>query len=75
MTHACWVYPSWRGGATEFSGVPAYTPNISSGSLNGLKRTTKNTLTTIQKVGRTTKNSMSTSNHKHFQVYYGYETP
>jgi hypothetical protein len=43
--------------------------------LNPLKRTTKNTLATIQKVGRTTKNRMSPNNHKYQPGYNGYVTP
>ena len=49
--------------------------DIATGCLNRLKRTTKNTLATIQKVGRTTKNRMSPNNHKYLQGYNGYETP
>jgi hypothetical protein len=49
--------------------------NIATRCLNGLKRTTKNTLATVQKVGRTTKNRMSPNNHKYLQGYNGYETP
>jgi hypothetical protein len=36
--------------------------NIATRCLDGLKRTTKNTLATVQKVGRTTKNRMSPNN-------------
>jgi len=49
--------------------------NIATRGFNGLKRTTKNTLATIQKVGRTTKNRMSPNNHQYLQGYNGYETP
>jgi len=49
--------------------------HIAESGLNGLKRTTKNTLTTIQKVGRTTKNRMGPNNHQYLQGYNGYETP
>ena len=49
--------------------------NIATRGLYRLKRTTKNTLATIQKVGRTTKNRMSPNNHKYLQGYNGYETP
>jgi hypothetical protein len=49
--------------------------NIATRGFNGLKRTTKNTLATIQKVGRTTKNRMGPNNHKYLQGYIGYETP
>ena len=49
--------------------------DIATCCLNRLKRTTKNTLATIQKVGRTTKNRMSPNNHKYLQGYNGYETP
>ena len=49
--------------------------NIATRRLYGLKGTTKNTLATIQKVGRTTKNCMSPNNHKYLQGYNGYETP
>jgi hypothetical protein len=49
--------------------------NIATSRLYSLKRTTKNTLTTIKKVGRTTKNRMSPSNYKYPQEYFGYETP
>ena len=49
--------------------------NIATRGFNGLKRTTKNTLTTIQKVGRTTKNRMGPNNHQYLQGYIGYETP
>ncbi len=49
--------------------------NIATSRLYRLKRTAKNTLATIQKVGRTTKNRMSPSNHKYLQGYIGYETP
>ena len=49
--------------------------DIAARGLDGLKRTTKNTLTTIQKVGRTTKNRMGPNNHKYLQGYNGYETP
>ena len=49
--------------------------NIAASGLDGLKRTTKNTLTTIQKVGRTTKNRMGPNNHQYLQGYNGYETP
>ena len=49
--------------------------NIATRGFNRLKRTTKNTLTTIQKVGRTTKNRMGPNNHKYLQGYNGYETP
>ncbi len=49
--------------------------NIATSRLYCLKRTTKNTLATIQKVGRTTKNRMSPNNHKYLQGYNGYETP
>jgi N-acetylglutamate synthase-like GNAT family acetyltransferase len=49
--------------------------NIATRGFNRLKRTTKNTLATIQKVGRTTKNRMGPNNHKYLQGYIGYETP
>ena len=49
--------------------------DIATSSLYRLKRTTKNTLAPIQKVGCTTKNRMSPSNHKYLQGYIGYETP
>jgi len=49
--------------------------NIATRGFNRLKRTTKNTLATIQKVGRTTKNRMGPNNHKYLQGYNGYETP
>jgi hypothetical protein len=49
--------------------------NIATSRLYCLKRTTKNTLATIQKVGRTTKNCMSPNNHQYLQGYIGYETP
>ena len=49
--------------------------NIATRCLYGLKRTTKNTLATIQKVGRTTKNCMSPNNHQYLQGYIGYEMP
>jgi hypothetical protein len=49
--------------------------NIATRGLYRLKRTTKNTLATIQKVGRTTKNRMSPNNHQYLQGYNGYETP
>lgn len=49
--------------------------DIATRGLDGLKRTTKNTLATIQKVGRTTKNRMGPNNHKYLQGYNGYETP
>ena len=49
--------------------------NIATSRLNRLKRTAKNTLATIQKVGRTTKNRMSPSNRMYLQGYIGYETP
>jgi len=49
--------------------------NIAMSRLYSLKRTTKNTLATIKKVGRTTKNRMSPSNYKYLQEYFGYETP
>jgi hypothetical protein len=49
--------------------------NIAASGLDGLKRTTKNTLTTIQKVGRTTKNRMGPNNHKYLQGYFGYVSP
>ena len=49
--------------------------NIATRGFNRLKRTTKNTLATIQKVGRTTKNRMSPNNHQYLQGYNGYETP
>jgi len=49
--------------------------NIATRGFNGLKRTTKNTLATIQKVGRTTKNRMGPNNHQYLQGYIGYETP
>ena len=49
--------------------------NVTTSDLCGLKRTTKNTLATVQKVGRTTKNRMSPNNHKYLQGYNGYETP
>jgi hypothetical protein len=39
--------------------------NIATRGFNRLKRTTKNTLATIQKVGRTTKNRMSPNNHQY----------
>lgn len=47
--------------------------DIATRGLYRLKRTTKNTLATIQKVGRTTKNRMSPNNHQHLQGYNGYE--
>jgi N-acetylglutamate synthase-like GNAT family acetyltransferase len=49
--------------------------HIATRGFNRLKRTTKNTLATIQKVGRTTKNRMSPNNHQYLQGYIGYETP
>ena len=49
--------------------------DIATRGLYRLKRTTKNTLATIQKVGRTTKNRMSPNNHQYLQGYNGYETP
>jgi hypothetical protein len=50
--------------------------NITTRRLYRLKRTTKNTLATIQKVGRTTKkNCMSPNNHKYLQGYIGYDVP
>ena len=49
--------------------------DIATRGLYRLKRTTKNTLVTIQKVGRTTKNRMSPNNHQYLQGYNGYETP
>jgi hypothetical protein len=49
--------------------------NIATRGLYRLKRTTKNTLATIQKVGRTTKNRMGPNNHQYLQGYIGYETP
>ena len=47
--------------------------DIATRGLYRLKRTTKNTLATIQKVGRTTKNRMSPNNHQYLQGYNGYE--
>src|SRR5450759_1921328 len=47
--------------------------NIASCGLHGFKRTAKNTLATIQKVGRTTKYCLNPSNHKYLQEYTGYE--
>jgi hypothetical protein len=49
--------------------------HITSCGLHSLKRTTKNTLATVQKVGRTTKYCLNPSNHKYLQGYTGYETP
>ncbi len=49
--------------------------NIATRGLYRLKQTTKNTLATIKKVGRTTKNRKSPNNHQYFQGYNGYETP
>jgi hypothetical protein len=49
--------------------------NIASCGLHGLERTAKNTLATVQKVGRTTKYCLNPSNHKYLQGYTGYETP
>ena len=48
--------------------------NIAASGLNRLKRTTKNTFTTIKKGGRTTKNHISPDNHQYLQGYNGYET-
>ena len=48
--------------------------DIATHGLYRLKRTTKNTLATIQKVGRTTKNRMSPNNHQYLKGYNGYET-
>jgi hypothetical protein len=49
--------------------------HIATRGLYRLKRTTKNTLATIQKVGRTTKNRIGPNNHQYLQGYIGYETP
>jgi hypothetical protein len=49
--------------------------NIAISRLYSLKRTTKNTLATIKKVGRTTKNRICPSNHQYLQGCLGYETP
>src|SRR5450759_1613543 len=53
----------------------AHAFNIASCGLHGLERTAKNTLATVQKVGRTTKYCLNPSNHKYLQGYTGYETP
>jgi hypothetical protein len=49
--------------------------DIAARGFNRLKRTTKNTLATIQKVGRTTKNRMGPNKLQYLQGYIGYETP
>ena len=49
--------------------------DIATSRLYRNKQTTKNTLATIQKVDRTTKNRMSTNNHKYLQGYNSYENP
>ena len=43
--------------------------------VNNLKGSTKNILTAPQKVGRTTKNRVSSSNHAPVLAHTGYETP
>jgi len=49
--------------------------NIATRRLYNLKRRTKNTFATIQKVGHTTKNRICPSNHQYLQGCLGYETP
>jgi len=49
--------------------------HIASTRAEDLKGPTKNTLATSQKVGRTTKNRVSSSNHAPFVAHTGYETP
>lgn len=49
--------------------------HIPSTRMDNLKGTTKNTLTAPQKVGRTTKNGVSSSNHAPVLAHTGYETP
>lgn len=53
----------------------AHAFHVASRRLCRLKRTAKNALATIQKVGRTTKNCMNPGNHKYLLGYAGYETP
>ena len=49
--------------------------HIPATGVQDLKGTTKNTLATPQKVGRTTKNCVSSSAHAPVLAYTGYETP
>jgi hypothetical protein len=49
--------------------------HIASTGVQDLEGTTENTLASAQKVGRTTKNGVSSSNHAPFLAHIGYETP
>ena len=73
VTRLSLVRVLWLRGAFLVTTEHAF--NIATRYLYGLKRTTKNTLATIQKVDRTTKNHMSPNNHQYLQGYIGYETP
>lgn len=49
--------------------------HIAPAGMQNLKGPTENTLATAQKVGRTTKNRVSSSNHAPVLAHTGYETP
>jgi hypothetical protein len=57
-----------------FSTALVSASHISSGCLMYLKRTTENALAALQKVGRTTKNILSSLCHMGILLPYGYET-
>jgi hypothetical protein len=58
-----------------FSTAHVPTPDISPTRLRDLERTAKNALLSPQKVGRATKNILSSLCHMDILLPYGYETP
>ena len=62
--------------ATEMLALPTdLTFELAMTGVQSLKRTTKDTRTPAQRVGRTTNNRVSSCNHVQFLPYIGYETP
>jgi hypothetical protein len=59
--------------ALAFPATPTF--HVAAAGVQDLKGTAENALATAQKVGRTTKNRMSSCNHAGFLPHIGYETP
>ena len=59
--------------AFAFPTAPTF--HIAAAGVQDLKGAAENVLATAQKVGRTTKNRMSSCNHAGFLPHIGYETP
>ena len=59
--------------ALAFATAPTF--HVAAAGVQDLKGAAENALVTAQKVGRTTKNRMSSCNHAGFLPHIGYETP